>query len=146
MFVQDIITAGAAPSLEATIRFAGQRQRLIMNNIANLSTPGYRQLDVSTRGFQRTLAQAIAERDARTGGMQGELHWRETSELRRDPDGLMTLVPGTNVGGITYPDGNNRDLERLMQDHAENLGVFRMATDLLRSRMSLMRDALAERV
>jgi flagellar basal body rod protein FlgB len=58
----------------------------------------------------------------------------------------MQLNPKSNAGGITFPDGNNRDLERLMQQHAENLGVFRTATDLLRSRLNFMREALAERV
>lgn len=146
MFVDDVINAGAAPSLEMTIRFAGQRQRLIMNNIANLSTPNFRQSDVSPAGFQQMLARAIEDRDSRSGGMTGELAWNETGELRKDADGEMMLLPRSSFGGVLTPDRNNRDLERLMQDHAENLGVFRMATDLLRSRMSFMRDALAERV
>jgi flagellar basal-body rod protein FlgB len=146
MFVDDVINAGAAPSLEMTMAFAGQRQRIIMNNIANLSTPNFRQADVSPAGFQRMLAKAIDDRDARTGGMTGDLKWDETSEVRRSDSGDMTLRPSTPSGGVLTPDRNNRDLERLMQDHAENLGVFRMATDLLRSRMSFMRDVLAERV
>jgi len=33
-----------------------------------------------------------------------------------------------------------------MQDLAENAGAFRIASDLLRSRYTQLRDALAERV
>jgi hypothetical protein len=33
-----------------------------------------------------------------------------------------------------------------MQDHAENAGVYRIAADLLRSRYSQLKEAIAERV
>lgn len=145
-FISDVITGGAAPSLEMTIRFAGQRQRVLAHNIANLSTPDFRPVDVSPEGFQRALGEAIATRDQQTGGMSGGLEWRETRELRKGPDGSLTLRPTTPAGGILFHDRNNRDVERLMQDHAENLAVFRTATELLRSRMQLMREAMAERV
>jgi flagellar basal-body rod protein FlgB len=146
MFVNDLLSAGAMPSLEMSVRFAGERQRLLAHNIANLTTPNFTPLDVSPIGFQKALAEAIADRDARTGGMVGELRWKDTSELRRRDDGGLEFNPQTPSGNILFHDRNNRDVERLMQDHAENLAVFRTSSELLRSRMQLMRETLAERV
>lgn len=146
MFISDLVNSGALPSLQMTVRFAGERQRLLAHNIANLSTPNFRPLDVSPAQFQKTLREAIDRRDGREGGMTGALEWRETAQIRRGRDGEMRLVPRTASGNILFHDRNNRDVERLMQDHAENLSVFRTATELLRSRMQVLRETMAERV
>jgi flagellar basal-body rod protein FlgB len=144
VFISDVLNSGALPSLEATLRFAGERHRLIAHNIANLNTPNFRPVDVSPQGFQRALAQAIEERrSGQSGG--GELSL-ESREISVAADGQLTLNPGTSSGNILFHDRNNRDLERLMQDHAENAGVYRMAADLLRSRLSQLREAIGERV
>lgn len=148
MFLGDVLNSGATPALELSLRFAGQRQRLIAHNVANLSTPNFRQMDVDPRGFQKMLARAIEDRRHTTGGMHGELPWRETQELRRGSTGggNLEIMPRTSSGGILAHDRNNRDLERLMQDHAENAAVYRISAELLRSRYQQIRDALAERV
>jgi flagellar basal-body rod protein FlgB len=144
VFIGDVINSGSMPSLEAMLRFSGERHRLIAHNIANLETPNYRPLDVSPQGFQRALAAAIEERRSERGSV-GELRL-ETSEVAVGEDGRMTLSPRTPSSNILFHDRNNRDLERLMQDHAENAGVYRMAADLLRSRYQQLKDAMAERV
>ena len=46
MSVAGLSNSGAMPVLEAMIRFSGQRQGIIQNNIANISTPRYQQRDV----------------------------------------------------------------------------------------------------
>ena len=61
-------------------------------------------------------------------------------------DGRLTFKPETPIGGMLMQDRNNRDLERLMQDQAENLMVYRTSLDLLRSRAEMMRSALGQRV
>ena len=58
-------TEGIA-SLERLVQFAGQRHRLIVNNIANFDTPGYRPTDVSVTDFQEQLGDAGFA--VRTGG------------------------------------------------------------------------------
>jgi hypothetical protein len=47
---------------------------------------------------------------------------------------------------VLFQDRNNRDLERLMQDVAENSAAFRVASDLYRQQAALVRGAMAERV
>jgi flagellar basal body rod protein FlgB len=69
----------------------------------------------------------------------------ETRELVKGPRGFSTLNPRTDGQGILYHDRNNRDMERLMQNLAENGLQFRFATDVLRQQGELLRAAIAQR-
>jgi flagellar basal-body rod protein FlgB len=144
--LSDVVNAGAVPALELSLRFAGMRQRQIAHNIANLSTPNFRQMDVSPRGFQAVLTRAVEERRREGGGAAGELHWQPTGEIRRGPGGDMQIMARTTGGSLLAHDRNDRDLERLMQDHAENAAFYRISAELLRTRYQQIREALAERV
>lgn len=145
MFISDVLNSGSIPTLELAMRFAGQRQALINHNIANLDTPDFRPVDASPAQFQRMLAKAIDDRRARNGGQFGPLDWQPTDELTRDGDGELRLNPGTPSRGVLFHDRNNRDLERLMQDNAENVAAYRVAVDMLKSRHDALRSAIAER-
>jgi flagellar basal-body rod protein FlgB len=145
VFIDDVVNSGAMPSLEATLRFAGQRQRLLAHNIANWTTPNFRPVDASPAGFQKALSKAIDSRRRATGGESGELRI-DSPEVKQLPGGGLVLTPRTPSQGILAHDRNNTDLERLMSDHAENQMVFRVASELLRSRIQQLRDAMAERV
>lgn len=142
--MSEIGSSGAVPALEKLMSFAGQRQRLIAHNIANISTPNFRQMDVSVSGFQQALGQAIDRKRERGGA--GDLEIQETSELAVDAQGGLILRPGTTGPGVLAHDRNNRDLETLMKDLVENAATYRLASDLLRSRFEILRSAIAERV
>jgi flagellar basal-body rod protein FlgB len=146
VFIGDILNSGAVPALEATLRFAGERQKLIAHNIANLTTPNFIQTDVSPATFERTLAAAIDRRRETTGGMQGPLEIDGGRDLEIGSDGSLALRPRDTSGNILFHDRNNRDLERLMQDQSENAGVYKITAELLRSRYQMIREAIAERV
>lgn len=141
MFLRDVIGGGAIPVLELAARFAGRRQELLAHNIANIDTPDFRPRDVSPARFQEMLGDAVD----RSRDRGGNLEWRQTREVRREGSDLR-LVPRSPSGNILFHDRNDRDLERMMADLSENLAVFRVATDLLRSRYGLINGALAERV
>lgn len=128
--------------MEATIRFAGARQRLIASDIANIDTPDYRTRDVDPRGFQAALGEAIDRR--RAGGSVGPLGAQSTREIRFGRDGGLELEPRSDRGNVLFHDRNNRDLERLMQDLAENMGMYRVASDLLKNRMDHIQGAIRE--
>lgn len=144
--IEALVSSGSLPVLEQSLRFAGARQRVLAHNIANLETPNFQPLDVDPREFQRTLAAAIDERRERTGGTRGELAMRSSSQIEFTPGGGLKLTPATVSGNILFHDRNNRDLERSMQDLAENAGAYRVAAGLLRSRMSILRSAISERI
>jgi flagellar basal-body rod protein FlgB len=144
MIIADVVNSGAIPALEALAQFSGQRHRVIVGQIANLDTPDYRPADVSTTGFQRALGKAIDQRRG-AGAGDGPLALRSTQEVEVGRGGRLTLRPATPTGNVLFHDRGNRDLERTMQSLAENVGVYRLATDLLRSRHESLRLAIRER-
>jgi flagellar basal-body rod protein FlgB len=146
MFTTDVLNSGAIPTLEAMLRFSGARHRIIAANIANADTPNFIPVDVSPQAFQKQLSDAIDRRRGETGGMNGELELGSTRQVQQAHDGSLQLSPMTPYRGILFHDRNNRDLETMMKDQAENFGVYRVASELLRNRMQQIRDAIGERV
>ena len=128
------------------LRFSGERHTLIVNNLANISTPGFIQQDVSVERFQDTLRAAIRQRRAQPHMTRAGLDLSDDSELSFDPAGRLTLNPETTGGGVLFHDRNNRDLESQMQDLVENATTYRVASDLLRARYQSLQNAIAERV
>lgn len=146
MFIRELATADAIPSLEATIQFASARQQILAHNIANIDTPDFIQKDVPPAEFQQALGRAIDQRRERWGGHRGELAFRSTRAIRADDHGGFRLLPQEPRPGILFHDRNNRDVERLMQDMVENVNQHRVATELLRSRYNQLGTAIAGRV
>ena len=126
--IDGVTNADAIPVLERLVQFAGRRHRLIVHNIANLDTPGYRPVDLSVGDFQKQLAEAVDERRA-----------------GRKP-APIELQPEPKAANILFHDGNDRDLERTMQDLVENFLTFRVANELMRSRFDLINAAIRERI
>jgi flagellar basal-body rod protein FlgB len=88
--IEGITNSGDLPVLERLMQFSSRRQTLISSNIANISTPGYRPVDVSVEGFQDQLATAIDARRERGG--DGPLAISSSSTVELTPEG-MTLHP-----------------------------------------------------
>lgn len=145
MIINDLSTSGALPALEKMFLFAGQRQRFIANNIANIDTPNYQGVDVDPRAFQKLLGEAIDDRRSRNGGAFGELNLRQTRQIQSSGNRL-TLNPESPSDGVLFHDRNQRDLERLMQQLVENASAFRVASDLMRKGQSQLKLAIAQRV
>ena len=56
---------------ERLLDFTAQRHRLIADNVANISTPGYRQKDLSLDAFQGMLRDRIEQRATPPRGPSG---------------------------------------------------------------------------
>ncbi len=152
MFIGDVVQGGAIPALEAMVHFSGARQRVINHNIANLTTPGFEPVDAEPGLFQRALGRALDERRRQAGGAEemGPLELESTEQVDFEGGGMrLRPVPqGSGLGGGagSGSGANKRDLERHMQDLSENMAMFRLAGDLFRSRVSMMREVLADRI
>lgn len=143
--IDGLSNSGALPVLERLMQFTGQRHRLITNNIANFDTPGFRPADVSASAFQQHLGEAIDQRRSRFGSSGGELALASSSEVEVSPDGL-TLKPQPAGDNILFHDGNDRDVERTMQDLVENFTAYRFAAQMVRNQYELINTAIRERV
>jgi flagellar basal-body rod protein FlgB len=120
--------------LRARLDQLSERQRLIAENIANASTPGYRPRDIDASGFERMLAAA-------GGGGRG------ATLVRTNP---MHMAPGGGSGGVqvvtrndseTTIDGNAVVLEDEMARAAETRMQFETGIALYQKGLELVRMA-----
>ena len=132
MFIERLLNQGNAPLLERVVQFTAARHRLIGENIVNISTPNYRQKDLSVEKFNELLSDRIDEKkDAPPGTV--------------DFDDVKSEIE-TPQAGILFHDGNNRSVEHLMSDQAKNAMTHNLAIELLRRQFTSLKAALAERV
>ena len=137
----DLFNSGTMPVLERMVQFTGRRHEVLTHNIANLSTPYFRPRDLSVARFQKQLRQAVDDRRETSHSAHGPLRLRSTRELRFHPDRLEAQ-PEPLDENILFHDRNNRDLERVMQDLAENTLAHNTALQLLKSEFDLLEKAI----
>ena len=144
--IDRMFDSGSLPLLQRVAQFTGQRQRILADNVANLSTPHFKARDVDPRAFQDSLRQAVEKRRARatTGGAEGPLELESNSQMVFKSD-TIELKPAESNQGILFHDRNNRDLERTMAQIAENTMAHNTAIDLMRSEFQLLQSAIRER-
>ncbi len=143
MFLQSVTSGGAFPMLEKTIAFTEARNRVIAENVANITTPGYRAKRLDIGKFQEALRSATQRRDDRGGDWKLE----STDEFRADASGHLRTTPSREpVENLLFHDGTNASIERQMADIAENTMMHQAATELLKNYYNGMRKAIRGRL
>ena len=141
--IEGLTNSTELPVLERMLQFTARRHELITDNIANLSTPGYRAKDVSVEGFQTSLGEAI---DARRGdATRSGLDDSTLQEVQIDDRGAMSLAPSAAGDNLLFHDRNDRSVESIMSDLVSNFMTFRTTAELIRNRFDLINAAIAER-
>lgn len=110
------------PTITALTRFLDVnvfRSELVMSNMANIDTPGYRTRDVN---FSQELERA-----------SGNMEYASFSPVARQVQGLMER-----------PDGNNVSLERESLLLADTQLRFNAGVQLLRDRFKMLLSAIHE--
>ena len=122
--------------LRARLTQLSERQRLISENIANASTPGYRPRDLDTSAFERMLASA--------GGNEGGLQMVRTSPTHMMSGGAMGPTQAnitTAADSETTIDGNAVVLEDQMAKASDTRMQFDTAIALYQKGLDLLRMA-----
>ena len=130
MLIEGLMNRGNGALLEQVINFASSRHKLLLDNIANVDTPGYRQKDLSVERFSSMLRERVDER-------------RQTGTAAFDDIDVNSENP---VRGILFHDRNNRSMEQLMSDSAKNALMHNTVVELLRKQFGALEMALKERV
>ena len=133
MFIDRLLNQTNAPLLEQMVRFTEQRAKLLGENIVNASTPNYQQKDLSLAEFQQQLSEQVDRRRAAT----------VPGQVKIEP---VTAEPQDTQDNILFHDRNNRSIESLMSDNAQNAMLHNLMTELLRKQFTSIQDALKERV
>jgi flagellar basal-body rod protein FlgB len=119
--------------LRARLDQLGERQRLISENIANASTPGFRPRDLDTVGFDRMLAAAA--------GGRGIALARTNAGHMRPGGNSTTLRVVTKDDSETTIDGNAVVLEEQMARAAETRLTFETSIALYQKGLELVKLA-----
>jgi flagellar basal-body rod protein FlgB len=128
MFIDRLVNDGAEPLLEQTLRFTSARHKLIAQNVVNISTPGYKQRDLSLDKFQQLLSERA---DQAAASAPGSVSFDDIGGDAEDTH-----------RGILFHDGQARSMEQLMSDQAKNALMHNLAIELLRDQYQLMQSAL----
>src|SRR5690242_19598918 len=113
MFLDRLVNQGSTPLLEQMLQFTAARHRLIAENVVNISTPGYRQKDLSLEKFQQMLAERAAQAETGAPGAT------DFSDIRSEVENPHR--------GILFHDGQTRSMEQLMSDQSKNALMHNLA-------------------
>ena len=105
--------------LTGYLELTNQRQELIVGNMANIDTPGYRAVGLD---FEAEMREAMQDVDRGLGPRQARV---------RDVDGL-----------IARPDGNDVSMDREGLNLAQAQLKFKVGVALLRGENQTMMDAI----
>lgn len=116
------------------LRWLGQRQEVLSQNVANADTPGYQGRDLEPLAFGDAMKQASMLRPAVT----------QASHLAGAPADPAATAAKTKT--ITpwevSPDGNGVVIEQQMTALAETQADYQMATELYRKQIGMLKTAI----
>ena len=127
------------PVLQEVLQFSQARHGVLVGNLANVNTPGYRTRDLSLSNFQARLKEAIAasERSGRANHSPGV--------LTTDPQDPMRDVRDT-MTNLLYHDDTNIDLEKQVAEITKNQYMHNLALTVITNQIQLLESAISERV
>ena len=114
MALDGLFLSPTLQSLRLTMDDAALRQQAISSNIANVNTPGYQRMDVSST-FQQAYSDALTSLG--NGETVGDM-----------PDATIETAA---VQGPARPDGNTVQLEQEMVGLAQNSARYEFAGQML---------------
>ncbi len=115
--------------LEDLIRFTMKRHNLLLSNLANSDTPGYRAKDIT---FESVLD---SER----------LRLKETSPVHMKAIEVTATVETERSGGAPWLDDNNIEEDVEIAKITENALLYQAALRLINDRFKLYRNLIAGR-
>ena len=126
-----LLNSDATPVLERMIQFTAARHKLIAEDIINISTPNYRQKDLSLEKFQELIRERMTQAEA---AGPGEVRFDDIKADIEEPE-----------RGMLFHDGSNRSMEQLMTDQAKNALMHNVAVEMLRRQFQTLELALKDR-
>ena len=126
--------------LEQTLDFTEQRHNVLIEDIANVSTPGFVQKDVSVAAFQKSLQAAVARKHASNNDTYEP---DSNQEIDFTPGASTVQVkPAEVVNNVAFHDRGARNMEYLMGQLADNAMAHNTISQLLKNRYDITAKAI----
>ena len=143
MLFLDLVNSGPTPVLERMLTFTEARHRMLVENIANIDTPGYKARQLDTKAFQAALRDAVDRRSS----CSEPLAVRGTRQFRQSSTGQLEVTPTEEPPeNILFHDQTNMRVERQMAMLAENTMMHQVAAERLKGRYDQLLSAIRGRV
>ncbi len=143
MLLSDLTGGTSIGMLDKTLAFTEARNRMLAENLANATTPGYRSKQLDVASFQAAL-RAAADRHDKAGG---RFSLKSTNQFRQDSAGRLEVTPGVEpVESLLFHDGTNARIERQMAALAENTMMHQASAEILRGYFDGLRKAIRGRI
>jgi flagellar basal-body rod protein FlgB len=122
-------------ALEASLKFRDLRKDLILSNIANAETPGYKAKKIE---FEEALARALDTDDQMNMNITNQKHFNVGN------GGFKNLEPEVfeDPNGIVSNDGNNVDRDKELAELAENKIMYDASVQLINKKLGLLKYAI----
>ncbi len=138
--IQQFVTTPTITLLEQTLNFTEQRHNVLLEDIANVSTPGFVQKDVSVKEFQKSLQDAVTRRRA---SYNNEYQPESNSAVEFQEGGSRVQVkPQETVNSVAFHDRGVRSMEYLMSEMGDNAMAHNTVVQLLRGRYDTLNKAI----
>ncbi len=143
MFLTSVTSGGAFPMLEKVLAFTESRNKMLAENIANITTPGYRAKQLDVGSFQSALLEASEKRSTR----DGRFELRSNEQFRTDELGHLDVTPTHEPAeNLLFHDGTNARIELEMSNLAENAMANQTANELLKNYFDGVQKAIRGRI
>lgn len=133
-----IFDSTTVPALQETASFAQARHSVLVGNIANMDTPGYKVRDLSVETFQEKLKTALTTKPKRA---------------EHDSPGIVDSQPGDpmrevreSLKHILYHDDTDLSLEHQVNEISKNQMLHNVAITIMSQQFRLLQVAISERV
>ena len=134
----NIFQSTTIPVLQEVIGFAQARHEVLVSNVANANTPGYRVRDLSVDNFQQRLQEAIdAQQETGATLSPGEISELEAASMQRVRE---------TTRDILYHDGTDVGMEQQVLEISKNQYMHNMAISIMTTQFRMLQTAISERV
>lgn len=133
-----IFDSTTIPILKETANFAQARHSVLVGNIANMDTPGYKVRDLSVDTFQQKLKEAITARKTRNEPISPGIVDSQPGDPMREVRDTLT--------NVLYHDGTNMSLENQANEIGKNQLLHNVAITIMSQQFRLLQVAISERV
>ena len=123
------------PILEKVVGFAQSRHTVLVGNLANADTPGYRVRDLSRDTFQERLKEVIDTRNTPYATSADRVDHYD-SAMREVNDSMRTLL---------FHDKSDVGLEQQVLEISKNRTMHNMAIAIMQNQFALLNVAISER-
>ncbi len=134
----NLLNSTTIPALTEVLNFAQARHGVLVGNIANINTPGYRVRDLSVDTFQQRLKEAITQSHSHGQSMSAGIVNTDAGDPMRQVRESLT--------NVLYHDDTNIDLEKQVTEINKNQFLHNFALTVMSDQMQLLQNAISERV